>query len=126
MELKHMNRIINPNAPRKSTLDEIIDTMRVIAAYRLQYHDLRAMLQNDGVQEPLTATQIERIHQAMQAVAENLIEFIMYGANKNGSNTSNSERIIAPPQDTTKDNAPQAQRPEQAQRTPDPGQDDKG
>lgn len=102
-----MNRIINPNAPPRSPLQDVLETMRMIAAYRQQYLNLRAMLQNDGVQKPLTATQIDRIHAAMQAVAENLLEFIIEGKVNHDSNTSDSKRIVTSPQASTQDNAPQ-------------------
>lgn len=91
-----MSRIIDPNAPSKiNGLDFLIDTMRVIANYRKQYLDLRAMLQNDGVQEPLTTIEINRIHAAMEAVAENLLEFILYGADNDARSNDKSQAPAA-------------------------------
>jgi hypothetical protein len=108
-----MSRIINPNAPKRSALDDILETMRVIALYRQQYLTLEAGLNIDN----LTATQIEDLHIRKERVAIELIEFIMYGAKKHGNHTSNSQAPTPRIEDNAQEHAPSEARPDNTPRT---------
>jgi len=72
------NLIINPNAPpqkQKSELDYILDTMKVIAQFRLEYLDLEKRIMT----EELTATQLEELAAQQNTVAIRMVNFIVNG-----------------------------------------------
>jgi len=72
------NLIINPNAPpqkQKSVLDYILDTMKVIAQFRLEYLDLEKRI----ITEELTATQLEELAAQQNTVAIRMVNFIVNG-----------------------------------------------
>ena len=72
------NLIINPNAPpqkQKSELDYILDTMKVIAQFRLEYLDLEKRI----ITEELTATQLEELAAQQNTVAIRMVNFIVNG-----------------------------------------------
>lgn len=100
-----MNRIINPNAPqrpRSSALDEVLGTMRAIAAYRLHYLDLTAQMQGDGIHQ-LSASQLTEIEQLRTATLRDMVEFIIYGERKDGKGI---DPIARPPFEDTQNHAP--------------------
>lgn len=78
-----MSIIINPNAPPRSQIDIIFDTMRVIAGYRTLFFDLEAAKQSDGVTPEATATELIRIEETQQKLMQEMVTFILYGADKN-------------------------------------------
>jgi hypothetical protein len=72
------NLIINPNAPppkQKSELDYILDTMKVIAQFRLEYLDLEKRIMT----EELTASQLEELAAQQNNVAIKMVSFIVTG-----------------------------------------------
>jgi len=72
------NLIINPNAPpqkQESELDYILDTMKVIAQFRLEYLDLEKRIMT----EELTATQLEELAAQQNTVAIRMVNFIVNG-----------------------------------------------
>jgi hypothetical protein len=89
-----VSRIINPNAPppRKADgLDTIIDIMRVIASYRKSFFDLEACKQHDGVSERLTPEQIDKVCEEQNKLMQDMVTFILYGAEAIGATNSKSE-----------------------------------
>lgn len=106
-----MSRIINPNAPQKDPLQQILDTMRIIAQFRKSFFDLEAAKQCDGVTPPLTPEQIKRIEDEQQYMMQEMVTFILYGAdNERRTNPSNSQRIVTSPERSSKDNAQDPQK----------------
>lgn len=79
-----MSVIVDPNAPRRSYIDTVFDTMRRIAGYREVYFQLHAAKQCNGVQE-VTAADIERLTDAQQRLIQEMVEFILYGTVNNQS-----------------------------------------
>ncbi len=109
-----MSIIINPNAsPRrqgKSALDEVLRTMGIIAIYREQYFKLTAQMQGDGVKE-ITAREITDLDNQRTSVIRDMVQFILSGESIHGRNASNSQRITAPLEASTKDNAQESKKP---------------
>lgn len=84
-----MSRIINPNAltprnPGKSALDSILHTMGTIAQFRKSFFDLEAC------KEGLTATQLQRVNDEQQYLMQEMVTFILYGADNATRSTEHS------------------------------------
>lgn len=102
-----MSIIINPNAPTprrdgKSALDQVLNTMRIISQYRQSFFDLEAIKQDDGVAEPLTATQILKVCDVQQELMRDMVSFILYGEQKHDATNQDRKPSAA----DFKDDAP--------------------